>query len=126
MEEGGVEHGDVRKVGKRLAGHLDTQQCGRIVQRRKWRQLADLGDQCVVDDRRLVQVGPAVHHPVADRDHPGHVVGQLAEHHLQRRGVVGDLCCFSSSRAGTLTDPLDDPVCHHRTRIRVDDSVFHR
>ena len=125
MEEGGIEHGDMRKLGKRLAGHLDTQQCGRIVQRRKRRQLADLGDQCVVDDRRLIQVGPAVHHPVPDRDQPGHVVGHLVEHHLQRRSVVGDLCCFLLA-CGTLADPLDDPVGHHRTRIRVDDSVFHR
>ena len=68
-----------------------------------------------------------MHHPVADRDQPGSsVVGQLAEHHLQRRIVVGDLCCSSSSRAGTFADPLDDPVGHHRTRIRVDDSIFHR
>ena len=65
--------------------------------------------------------GPAVHHPVPDRDKPrARVVSgrrQLLEHCLQCRGVVGNL---------SFADALDDPVGHHVTRIRLDDRIFHR
>ena len=69
VEERGVEHGDVRQVGQHLAGHLDAQQRGRVVQRRERRQLVDLARS---PRRRSIvgsyEVRPAVHHPVPDRD----------------------------------------------------------
>ena len=43
--------------------------------------------------------------------------GELLERLLQGRTVVGDR---------PVADPLDDPVGHHRTRVRFDDSVFQR
>ena len=95
VEERGVEHRDVRQIGQHLAGHPDTEHCGRIVQRRKRSQLLQLGDQRVVDERRPVEVRAAVHHPVPDRDQPDGVqmrarLGEQFERGPQRRLVVGD------------------------------------
>jgi hypothetical protein len=121
VKEGGVEHGDVRKIGKRFAGHLDAQQRGRIVQRRKRRQLVDLGDQCVVDECGLIQVRPTVHHPVPHRDQPRHIVCQLVEHHTQRRGMVGNAAVLDA-----FPDPFDDAVGDRVSRICLDDRIFQR
>ena len=53
VEERGVEDGDVRQVGQRPAGHPDAEHGGRVVQRRQRRELLQLRDQRVVDQRRL-------------------------------------------------------------------------
>ena len=70
MEERGVEHGDVGKVRQHAAGDLDAEQRGRVVERRQRRERLERRDRLIVDDRRPVQVGAAVNHPVSDRHQP--------------------------------------------------------
>ena len=48
-------------------GRLDAGHGTRVVQRGQRDQVADLGEHPVVDDHRVGEVGPAVHHPVPDR-----------------------------------------------------------
>src|SRR5215208_234867 len=121
MEERRVEDRDVWEVWERLARHANTQHRWRVVQRRKRRQLLELGDQRIVDQRRPIQVRAAVHHPVAHRDQLGGacVRADLVEHNAQRRLVVCDGGPF-------LTDSLDDAVDKRRARLRLYQLVFHR
>ena len=77
------------------------------MQGRQGRQFAELVQQSVVDDRRPVKIGAAVHHPVTDR-HESEVRQALParRQHLegrsQRRLVVSD--------SAIDTDAFDDAV----------------
>ena len=91
-EEGGVED---RHVGHGELGprRLDAGHGTRVVQRGQRDQVADLGQHRVVDDHRVGEVGPAVHHPVPDRPEPGRGqvdagVGQRGGHHRSSPRVV--------------------------------------
>ena len=109
MEESGVEDGDVRKVGQQSAGDLDTQYRRRVVQRRKRGQLAESLDREVVDDGRPVQVRPAVHDPVTDRDHPQiREVQTICRDHRERGPQSGLVVGDAAGLADALDDPIDD------------------
>ena len=102
---------------------LDAEHRWRIVQRRKRSQFLELADQRVVDECRPVEIRPAVHHPVPDRDQPDRLqvrtrlVEQL-ECGAQGRLMVGDpiaaghllLTESQARRRRVLADPLDDAV----------------
>jgi hypothetical protein len=139
VEERGVEHRDVRQVGQRLKGDVDAEHRRRVVQRRQRCQLLELGDQCVVDQCRPVQIRAAVHDAVTHRDQPDRpqlragLVEQL-ERGAQRRLVVGHLVVAAdlalterqARRRRLLTDPLDDTVGQRRTRIGLNQLEFDR
>src|SRR4051812_34537341 len=80
-------------------------------------QLLEFGDQLVVDDRRLVQIRPAVHHAMPHRDQAVNVAGQLVEHDSHCRRVVRNL---------SVADAFDDPIDRLLARIRINHSVFER
>ena len=96
------------------------------MQRGKGGEFPQPGDQRVVDDGRLVQVGAAVHHPVPHRLETEAVqvvpvVGQRVEDHLHRRGVIGDAALLD-----VLADTLDDALGHQGARIRFQHRILHR
>ena len=64
--ESGIEDGDVRSVGERLACRLDRSQRGRIVQRRKLVDRVEFGEYGLVDQHRRAEAVAAVDDAVAD------------------------------------------------------------
>src|SRR4029450_3135063 len=64
--EGGVEDGDVWRVGQRRTSGLDRLQRRLIVERSEWTQLLDRSNHVAVDQRRLDEAFTAVHDAVAD------------------------------------------------------------
>lgn len=106
VEEPGVEDGHVRNAGQQPAGHFDSLERRRIVQRGQLRQLVQPGDHRVVQHGGPVEGVAAVHHPMTHRDQPGGVevdavAGQHVERPAQRGVVVGD-------RRGFLADAFHD------------------
>ncbi len=120
VEERGVEDSDVRQARQRLAGHFDSEHRGRVMEFGQGRELLQLRYQSVVDHRWLVEIGTTVHHPMPHCDKSETVerlsgLGEFLERDPQRFAVVGDR---------PITDPLDDPLRHHRSRVRLNDGVF--
>ena len=64
--EGGVEHGDVRDVGKGQPGGADSREACRVVQGSELGQPLDAGFDLVVDDRRCGELDAAVDDSVTD------------------------------------------------------------
>ncbi len=138
VEEGGVEDRDLRDAGKCRAQDLDTDGVGRVVQRREGGEPVDLGDDVIVDEHRLAEDGPAVHHAVTDRRERVRVehtrVGELGERECETRAVIGDpLGAFARLTAGSarqpslvLADALDEPLREHVSRLGVDELELDR
>lgn len=138
VEEGGVEHRDVRQVRQCLAGHADPEDGGRVVQWRERGEVLECGDQRVVDDGRPVEIGPAVHHAVADGDQAAAEIGarlvEQVERRSQRGVVIGDpvltghpaLTEREARRRRVLPDALDDAVGQGEPRIRLHQLEFDR
>ena len=137
VKEGGVEHCDVRNVWQFFARHLDTDHVGRIVQRRKVRQIRDGFHDAVVDESRRIEDVTTVHDSVTDCDDSGLTqrppdLGDDVEHHLQTCAVIGDRKApvFDSGAvvvddvAVGLTDALDETVRHRFRRIRMHELKF--
>ena len=116
--KGGVEHGNVRQARQCGARRADALQIRWIVQRGERRQLLDAALDLVVDEDRLGESRPAVHHPVADRGDPfGRV--ERVEHAAEAGLVV-------RHRGSGLTDPLDQPAQHGLARFEIDELVLDR
>ncbi len=119
--ERGVEDGDLRQVGPQRLGGADPGEVGRVVQRGHRDEPLDLGEHGVVDDGRLGEGLPAVHHPVPDRGQfrrvqTEAVLGELLGDGLQGGVVIGDrpaaLPALAARRGvlepgGLLTDTFD-------------------
>ena len=65
--EGGVEDRDVGELRERTAGLADSRQRRRVVQRRELGQICELELDRVVDQHRLAEARPPVHHAMGDR-----------------------------------------------------------
>ena len=114
--KGGVEHGHLRHRRPVRSGRLDPGDVGRIVQRGERHQRSYRGDDVVVDERRLGEHLPTVHHPVAHRfDRLAEALAQPVDdgdHLGQGRRVVDDL--------------LDDTAGKAFAGVGVDQLVLHR
>jgi len=66
LVERGVEHGDLRQLREQCEGGIDTDQVGRIVQRRQLRVGTDGREDFVGDQAGAGEVLTAMHHAMAD------------------------------------------------------------
>ena len=66
--EGGVEDGDVGKVGERLLARIDPLQVGRVVQRGERGKVVDDVLHRLVDEHRPPESVSSLDDPVADGD----------------------------------------------------------
>lgn len=64
--KGGVEHGHLRHAWAKCAGQFDTAQIGRMVQRRQWRELAQLLQIGGIEQQRRTEAIAAMHHAMAN------------------------------------------------------------
>jgi hypothetical protein len=95
---GGIHDRAVRRVGQDRLGGLHAHQVGGVVQRREIGQVAEGGEEIVVDEDRPGELRAAVDHPMADGLDPRHVFydaalggDQRAEDELDRDGMGGAL-----------------------------------
>src|SRR5262249_56806707 len=66
--EGGVEAGDLRKIGKTGKDRTDRGQVVRLVQGRERNIALELREDALVDQYRPIELRTAVYDPMADRD----------------------------------------------------------
>ena len=106
--KGRVEHGDVGDVGKGLSRVEDRRERRHVVQRGEGRQRVDLGDDLVVDQRRLDEVVATVDNTVTDRlgglvrlDPPRGVAFDEVQLEARRAGVDGQYCQVQLAISGS-------------------------
>jgi hypothetical protein len=115
--EGGVEHRDLRYVGKRFARRPDAREVRRVVQRRERAELLDRGLDLRRHERRLAEARAAVHDAVPDPGEVG-VAAERVECDPERGRVVGHV-------GAGFADALDDALAAGLARYGVDDAVLH-
>ena len=76
--EGGVEHSHHGNVAEHLAGGLDTQNTGGVVQRSQRAQLTQRVDDLIGDQAAALELLAAMHDAVADGVDLAHVIDALA------------------------------------------------
>ena len=64
--EGGIEHGNLGDIRRLLQRDLDAHEVGRVVQRRKRRDVVNLLHDGCIDQRGLAKRLTAVDHAMAD------------------------------------------------------------
>src|SRR5262245_51876009 len=125
--EGGVETGDLRKIGGTGKNRTDRDEVVRLMQGRERNIALELREHALVDQYRPIELRTAVHNPMADGDRlevlrltqPSAGDGERRRHvgHIVRRVGLVDKCravgCFglkSWPRANTTHLPLDQPL----------------
>jgi hypothetical protein len=127
--EGGVEHGHLRHVRPLLCDGADAEHVGRVVQRRQRVEPLDGAGDLVVDEHRLAEPLPAVHHAV-----PHSIQLPVAKHlvdgcvHLLKcLGVVCRSHHFAVALAAVgHADPFDQPFGEDAAGGDVTDLEFER
>ena len=123
IEEGGIEDRNMRYV-ELCARGLNARHGARIVKWGERNQILDLIQHVVIDDRRIGEVRPTMHDSVSDGPQAhGIKINTLGSkiflHGLHGRRMIG-------SWATRLTDPLDDTLGLHLSRLRHHELVLER
>lgn len=108
--EGGVEARHLRNPRAPLADHADRRQVVGLVQRRQRREGVQLGEDGVVDQHRLGQVGATVHHAMAHgQRRAAQVAAEPGADHFLAVGHVGRVAgrdvAFHQRLAGGVAHP---------------------
>ena len=99
------KHATCGSSGLRSRDDADRRQIVRLVQRRERHELLELAQHSAVDQRRLGEVEPAVHHAMADR----RPAGSLRAAGAQKLGEIVDRAVVAQAGAARprLRSPSD-------------------
>ena len=120
--KGGVEDRHLRHIGSAGHGHLDAQEVGGIVQRRKGREAPNGLDDPFVDQARFAKRFAAVNDSVSDPEQISSIprlVRSQTHNSVERCGVVGNV-------AVRLANALGGAPCNQSPLRHVEELVLER